>query len=780
MGRSGRLALTAHALLLAWFPDAALAQSLEQLARGTLSKIEGEIAVPGLHEPVEVIRDRWGVPHIYAQNTEDLFFAQGYVQAQDRLWQMEMWRRYHGGRLAEIMGPEAVAHDKLHRLLQFEGPIDDREFASYHPEGPVIFTSFVNGINAFIAERRSNLPVEFQLTGIVPEPWTLRDLLLRTPTRNDLGHPRSELNLARQVAQFGAEEANRRAQPDPWIELTVPPGLDVSIITQDVVNGLGGVLPERFTPPLLPRYRNMAGAQASLDRGTPENSPGSNNWVVSGRHTASGRVLLSNDPHRAVTNPSLRYLVHLNAPGWNVIGSTEPELPGVNFGTNGRVAWGATLVGTDYGDVFVEEINPADANQARWQGEWYPLRVVTDTIEVLGEAPRIVQHKYSRNGAIFYEDAVHHRAYAFSYMEKNPGTAEYIGALQFNQQSMVSNCREFLEAARRSYRSPAQNLICGDVDGNIAWQPTAFTPKRVGGWIGRLPVPGTGEYRWDGARNDLPYLFNPESGWIATANDNILTAGYHPPLFVKRAPYPRGDRIRQLLSEPFKLTAEDFKSFQNDDLWPYLDAEKGLLRGWTAQDPEVEWARTLLLEWDGHYRKNLVAPSVHNRWLAALDDGALEPPAALEYGASGSAGRNVALSDINPEREALARAALEAALAELRTDLGPDRNEWRWGRLHRSEFPHWLVSAFDLPAVERNGGGNTVAATGATYKGIYDLSNLDNSWIANAPGQSGQPMSEFYGNLLDLWASQQFFPLAYSRPAVEAVASKRLMLRPQR
>lgn len=753
-------------------------QTLDDLARQSLSRIDGALDVQGLREPVEVIRDTWGVPHIYARNTDDLFFAQGYVQAQDRLWQMEMWRRYNGGRLAEVLGPEAVEHDRLLRLIQYQGPWEDAEFNSYHPEGRRIFTAFANGVNAYIESHRGNLPVEFKLTGMTPEPWTLKDLVLRVPARS-LASARAELRFALAVARLGPAEATRRARPDPFIEVVVPRGLDLSGISQEVLDALDGTLPvvPFPRPPLLEQFRRSPGAAASLDFGAPEDSPGSNNWVVSGKHTASGAVLLANDPHRQVTNPSLRYLVHLNAPGWDVIGATEPAIPGVAIGHNGRIGWGLTIVGTDYDDVFVEELNPENPNQAKWRGEWYPLRVVFDTIEVRGGASRTVERKYSRNGPIFYEDPVNHRAYALRSTLQEPGTAEYLGALRLNQASLAPTCRAFLEL-QRHYLAPSENMICGDVEGNIAWHASALTPNRVGGWYGRLPVPGTGEYSWNGYRDDLPYEYNPERGWIATANHNIHPQGYYPPLFFKRAPYIRWDRLNQIFGTAAGLRPEDFERFQHDTYWPYIEAEKALLRGWASDNSDVEWARQAILNWDGRYRFDSVPASLHNHWRRNLEDDVLRPDGWLARGGVGSSALRVTAAAASPARLAGARTALERAVEALRKTLGPDRLQWRWGRLNRSEFPHWLVGAYDLPGVERSGGGETIAGTGATFREIIDFSDLDNSRVTNTPGQSGQPGSPFYGNLLELWANGRYFPLRYSRKAVEEASAHHQTLRP--
>src|SRR5687768_11518620 len=363
-------------LLLAVIAGAGLAarqqpqEDFASLARASLARIDGTIAVSGLRDTVEVIRDRWGVPHIYARNTDDLFVAQGFVHAQDRLWQMEMYRRTYEGTLAEMLDTGYIAHDRLARLLRYHGPWDEREWQTYHPEGRRIFDAFARGVNAFIEHAGDNLPVEFRLTGLRPAPWTAEASVLRTQTAMPTADARRELSFADSVVKYGAEEANRRAVPTPWRELVLPLGADLSAIDARVEAGLQGMRTGLPRPPLLPRYQQWVNALPRPNRGAQENSPGSNNWVLSGRLTASGRVLLANDPHRNVANPSIRYIVHLNAPGWNMIGATEAPLPGVAIGHNGRIAWGLTIVGTDQADVYVEQVNPANHNQVMFRGEW--------------------------------------------------------------------------------------------------------------------------------------------------------------------------------------------------------------------------------------------------------------------------------------------------------------------------------------------------------------------------------------------------------------------------
>ena len=754
-----RLPTASRTLLAAALAAAACADepsTFAELAEEHVAQIDGEIRVAGLDQPVEVLRDPWGVPHIYARNLDDLFFAQGFVQAQDRLWQMELYRRAGEGRLAEIVGPDAVEHDRIARLVKFRGPFDDEEFTSYHPEGRRILEAFAEGVNAYIEHARASgeLPVEFALTGLEPERWTAETPLLRMQTAMPLGDARSELRLAQRVAELGAAEANRRARPTPWRELVVPGGVDPSVIGEEVADGLDGFRNAMARPELVAPYSGWDDARMSLNLGAQESSPGSNNWAISGRLTASGEVIVANDPHRNVANPSLRYMVHLDAPGWTAIGSTEPVLPGVAIGHNGRIAWGLTIVGTDQSDVYVERLNPSDPTQVLWQGGWEPMRVIHDTIRVKGAAEEVVELRYTRHGPVFHVDPERNLAYAIRSTMHEPGTTGYLGGLRLN---VVESCVEFLEALRY-WKAPTENMICGDADGNIAWQASALSPRRDG-WHGRLPVPGHGEYEWQGFRDDLPTELNPARGWVGTANHDIHPEGYDPPLFFKTAgTFPRFDRLREVLSAGSGFTVEDSKRLQQDAYSRSSHEQAALYRGWTASDPEMEPYRAELAEWDGWYRRDSRAAAIANR----LDDDELEQAGASPAGA----------------RAGALEAVLRAAIAELHEEQGHDPAQWRWGRDHRSEFPHSLVSAYDLPAAERSGGAGTVAATGATYRQIVDFADLDASLATNAPGQSGRPGSPYYGNLIDPWGRGEYFPMLFSREAVEARAEHRLLLTP--
>ena len=750
-----RLAVVVVALGLGTWALLPRQSTLGALAQRALSRIDGEIAVPQLRAPVRVVRDEWGVPHIAAASVDDLFFAHGYVVAQDRLWQMEMWRRTVEGRLAEIVGPAAVARDRQARLLSYRGPVDDRELQVYHPEARRLMTAFVAGVNALIAERKDNLPIEFAITGVVPERWTIETLTRRQITFGDAA---SELQLARAVATLGAAEANRLDNPDPWDDLKVPDGFNPSIVDVTAL-GSAAIGSRSLRPMLLPEYRR--GREGSPEGPADVLRPGSNNWVVSGALSLTGKPVVVNDPHREVTLPSLRYIVHLQAPGWNVIGATEPPFLSIAAGHNDRLGWGLTIVGTDQHDVFVEALNPQDPDAVRWNGGWEPLRVVREEIKVKGGPPETVVLKFSRHGPIFHEDRVRNVAFALRSALHERGTAPYLTGLRLSQ---ARTCRDFLEAATYWY-APSENLICGDVDGNISWRASALTPSRKG-FTGRLPVPATGGYEWTGFRRDLPQQLNPASGFIVTANDNVQPPGYTPPFMYKDADvrFERITRLRQLLKSDRKYSIEDHRRIQLDAYSLAAAADIPGFAEWKAADADVERARARLAAWDGVYRRDAPEPALYELWrrfprtrTVIRDD---------KYGA-----RAVPRDPNEP---------LKRAVDQLAAMQGPDPAKWRWGRMHARAFRHPLVREFDLPDVERGGGSDTVAADGASFREILDVSNWDRSIATNTPGQSGQPGSPFYGNLLPLWANDEYFPLLFSTSAIDAHARHRLTLRPDK
>jgi penicillin G amidase len=780
-----------HLLVYAAMPLCALASPLAaqgasnpllDSARTRLAILDGTVKVPGLDSSVEVRRDRWGVPHIYAKTQHDLFLAQGYVAAQDRLWEMDMWRRQGEGRLAEVLGPAYVERDRMARLFAYRGDMDV-EWRSYAPDAKAIVHAFVDGVNAYVDVARQRPPIEYTLLGFLPERWDYEAALVRVTALSGVSNGTEELLRAQLLSTVGRELTERLMLTDPHRAIDPARGVD-----------LAGLAPSLIT---------------SADRVFSDLSytrvDGSNNWVVSGRKTTSGKPILANDPHRAITNPPVRYVTHLVGPGWNVIGAGEPASPGVSIGHNEQIAFGLTIVGMDQQDVYVEQVRICGPSHPgrRCQlvnGRWVPVRRIVDTIRVKGDAPRIVELEYTTHGPIVHLDSASTRAIAIRMVSQEPGTASYLASLSLDR---ARNWSEFLAAMGR-WKMPSENMIYADVQGNIGWIAAGLMPRRT--WSGLLPVPGDGRFEWSGfvPSSKLPQSFNPARGYIATANNNILPPGYQIPISYEFSPPTRAMRIHEVLRDSGRFTVGDFERLQHDDLSllarTYAPRLVALAtRAGRGNDTIVHAVAT----WNFHMSKDAMAPLVWEVWSSAFARQvyrAAFPSAALSV-LRGQSDWDV-VGDIlehparlgsrgagNPTRQlaSIAAESLDSALTTITRRLGPDRSRWRWGAVHVAELKHPISSAFDLPPVERGGDGSTVFATGggnlrqtsgASYREIFDLANWDASVAINVPGQSAQPGSEHYGDLLPLWAHGEYFPLAFSRARVEAETKHVLILTP--
>ncbi len=758
--------------------------------QSVLSQTSGTLKLAGLQKPVRVLRDEWGIAHIYAESQDDLFFAQGFVAAQDRLWQMDLWRRQGEGKLAEILGPSAIERDKFARLVRYRGDMK-AEYESYAPDAKPIIEAFVRGVNAQIAlvKQTGKLPIEFQLAGYEPEPWTPEVCLTRMAGYVMTNNASSEIRRAQLAREFGKEFVDEWMETDPKRKLEIPEGLDLAGIDSKILAGA-----------------TAAGAAVNFAP-NPNSSDGSNNWVIDGTMSATGKPLLANDPHRQIALPSLRYMVHLNAPGWNVIGAGEPSLPGVAAGHNERVGFGFTIVGIDQQDLYVEETNPANPNEYRWQGKWQPMRVEREQLKVKGEAkPREIELKFTQHGPVVYEDAKLHRAYSLKWVGSEPGTAGYLASLSLNR---AKNWPEFLKALER-WKVPSENLVYADVDGNIGWVAAGMTPIRKG-WSGLLPVPGDGKYEWQGflPLKDLPQTYNPSKHFIATANHNILPPGYGQELGYEWSNPTRFLRIAEVLgTAKEKLTVEDFQKLQHDEVSLNARALIAILGEAKNAAAELQPFVELLTKWDSRLSKDSAAAALYEIWLPKLAPAIFKPH--VPEAAWRSVGSRIQPSKViatlaiaSPQwfgkdpvasRDALIWKTLAEAVADTKKRLGDDPAKWRWGTLHVAPFTHPLStdaerkSLFDLPAAERGGDANTVFATsganfrqnhGASFREVLDVADWDRSVGTNVPGQSAQPGSKHYGDLLPLWADGKYFPLLYSKAKVEAMAKNRLTLEPK-
>jgi penicillin G amidase len=774
------------------------------------------LAIPGLSQPVEIIKDHWGISHIYAKDEHDLFFAQGYNVARDRLFQLEMWRRQATGTAAEILGKKELKRDIGNRLFMFRGDLN-QELNWYHPHGAAIIGAFVDGINAYISETEQNpalLPIDFKMLGIKPGRWTPAVVISRF--NGLLGNIEQELNMAMAIRTIGADKVKdidyfQPANPD----LNIDPSIDTSLLSRDILALYRAYrTPLKFTPDeVLPEYRNPK-TVARLDDAV-EGSPmdlsyrreniGSNNWVVSGKLTESGYPLLMNDPHRVQEAPSLRYWVHLVAPGWDVIGGGEPALPGISIGHNDSGAWGLTIFGTDSEDLYVYDTNPENPNQYKYAGTWESMNIIRESIPVKGESAVAVELKYTRHGPVVFEDTAHHKAYAVRAAWREIGGAPYLASLRMDQ---AHSWNEFRDACSYS-RIPAENMIWADRDGNIGYQAVGIAPQRPN-WSGLVPVPGDGRYEWDGYLpiKALPNVLNPEKGFYNTSNEYQIPRGwpYREALhYVWTDPY-RAQSVAEHLSSGRRFSVADMVQLQNNNLSIPARSLVPLLADLDYSNTPAQQAAARLVHWNALLDKDSVPAGIYEmfqRSLLANVRAIVVPKAAQAFIGMPPMSRIVAWmeapdgrfgNDPIAGRNAVLVKSLEEAVADLSKRLGPDMEKWQLGAYHYARILSPMSAAvrpdlqekFDVGHFARGGDAYTITATGGgdnqnaggSFKIIVDTENWDNSVGLNNPGQSGDPDSPHYRDLYELWARGKYFPIFYSRPKVESVAEKISMLAP--
>ncbi len=793
MPRSRHAALIATGLALS--APAALAQA----------PAEQNIPLPGLRAPAEIVVDRWGIPHITAASQDDAFFVQGFNAARDRLWQIDLWRRRGLGRLSEVLGPQYVDQDRAARLFLYRGDMRT-EWLAYGNDAQRIATRFAEGINAYVRWAKADpqrLPPEFRLGNYEPAEWAPEDILrIRSHglTRNVV----SEVQRSEMLCQGTPEmDTIRRSISPPWRPQR-PEGLDPCSIPADVLRDFQLATQEvRFARP----GQRAEAAPADWDTSTI----GSNNWAVAPSRTATGRPILANDPHRAHGTPSLRYVVHINAPGMNVIGAGEPALPGISIGHNGTVAFGLTIFAMDQEDLYVYETDPADPDTYRYRGRNAPMDVVTEEIRVRGEdAPRRVTLKFTRHGPVVREDPANRRAYAVRTVWLEPGTAPYFGSIDY---ARARNIDEFLAAMDR-WGAPSENQVYADTSGTIAWVPGGLMPIRRN-WDGLLPVPGDGRYEWEGfmTRDRFPVEVNPQRGFVASSNENNLPEGY--PIDRWRIGFEwsdpsRAERSREVLNGQQRHTVEDSERLQMDVVSRHGLRLARVLQSVPVDDDALREAIRWLAAWDGaltesspqaalselwftrHLRPMLIALRVPEPLRRAVGPG--DPTTAVELmerpdarlGADPVAARNALMLD-----------SLRAALADATQRMGADRNAWAWGKLHHAQFDHAMAPLMDdamrrqtqVGPMPKAGSAFAVSAStyrasdfrltaGASFRMVVDVGNWDASRVINTPGQSGDPRSPHYADLFERWRTGQYVPLLYSREAIEREATHRIRLTP--
>ncbi|MFN0106833.1 MAG: penicillin acylase family protein [Bryobacteraceae bacterium] len=717
-----------------------------------------EVKLDGLRKPVEVLRDRWGVPHIYAQTQEDLFVAQGYMAARDRLFQLDLWRRQGTGKLAEVLGPEFVERDRIALLLRFRGDWQ-KEWPSYAPDTWQIVNAFVRGVNAFIQDPRRKKTAEFLKLGYEPGLWQPNDVVSRMAVFSMMTNLLSEVQRARLVDTYGAAAIEKWMPPDPFVKIEIPREVNLKEV--------------------------RVGSLAAFDEATDDVddvTQGSNNWVIGPRLSATGKPLLASDPHRAMQIPSLRRTVHLVGPGWNVFGSGEPALPGIALGHNETIGFGFTITGTDQQDLYIEQLHPSDPSQYLYKGVWKRLETERHFIAVKGEKRRMVETQYTAHGPVVGMDLALRRAYVMKWVGAEPGTAGYLAGLSL---ARAKDWPEFLTAVGR-YKTPAENLVYADTAGHIGFAVTGLTPVRKN-WTGLLPVPGhTGEYEWQGflPPEELPRMFDPPSGFFASANNNILPPGYRHTLQYEWAPRFRIGRIERQLRARRGWTLDAMQALQLDVESTPAKRLLALARKWTpTAGSKAATVMPLLRAWDGRMTRESAAAAIFLMWISRLTAVVVESPAGL----AASVEITLRTLEAKPRPDLLAR-TLDATVQEFETALGPDPGRWRYGNLHFLYLKHpAMEKAFDRGPIPLGGDASTInvaagagfrASVGASFRMLLDVADWDRSRMTNMPGESGDPESPHYADLIDDWTNGRYHPMPFTRKAVEAATRERILLEP--
>ncbi|MDO9477467.1 MAG: penicillin acylase family protein [Pseudohongiella sp.] len=788
----------------------------------TLAQDTETVNISGLQQPVEILKDRWGISHIYAQTEHDLFFAQGYNAAKDRLFQFELWRAQATGTTAEIMGARAIDRDHGTRLFKFRGNIT-REMNHYHPRGADIITAFVAGVNARIDEVLADpaqLSLPFRLLGIEPKPWTPEVVISRHGGL--LGNITAELATGRAVCVAGEDIVKELTYYHPHVpDLTLDTLINCdSLLNNDILHLYNAYRAElRFEPEDIATvaHRNnehqfsqlaaVLDAEARELAGRSKDDIGSNNWVVSGELTQDGYPMMVNDPHRAQAVPSLRYWAHLVGPGWNVIGGGEPTIPGISIGHNGVGAWGLTIFSTDGEDLLVYETNPDNPNQYRYNGRWRDMEIIEETIAVKDSEPVTVTLKYTRHGPVTFEDTANQLAYAVRPAWMEVGGAPYLASLRMNQ---AQNWEEFREASSYSH-IPGENMIWADRAGNIGWQAVGIAPIRRN-FSGMVPVPGDGRYEWDGYLpiKDLPHEFNPVRGFVETSNSNYTKPDFP---FLEAIGYTWTDPFRwvrgsEVLGAGGRFNMMDMIKLQHDYLSVPARTIVPLFADRPASNPDVERARQMLLNWDFVLDKNSVEAGIYVAFERQLLDSIDELKVPSEARAYLRVGLKTAIdlllspdgdfgTDPLAGRDQFMQDVLQLALVTLQNKLGSDWSQWQYGqeKYHHALIRHPLASAVDETTQKRlnvgpaprggngytlgNTGGGDNQTTGASFRIFVDTRDWDKTLGMNTPGQVDDPDSPFYRNLFELWANDRVFPAFYSRDKIESVVQQRIMLMPR-
>jgi len=790
--------LVAGLLLLVVLAALAVGGLWWRFLRRPRPQISGRLVLAGLQAPVEVIRDRWGIPHITAQSEHDLLFAQGYVHAQDRLWQMEQNRRLLRGTLAEVVGEVALPADRFSRAIGFRRAAE-AELAALPPEAVALLQAYADGVNAFIEGHQGALPLEFTLLRLRPAPWTVLDTVGwgKVMAWGLSCNWESELlrwDLARKLApeRAAALEVGYNPACPTVVKTTEGDGRD------DVVTRLLAAYQEA-RPFLAPGAGDV----------------GSNNWVVAPARSSTGRPILCNDPHLSPGMPSIWYENHLQCPTIHVTGVSFPGVPGVIIGHNDRIAWGVTNAFPDVQDFFVERFDPANPRRYEFQGQWEEAQVVREEIRVKGRAaPEVLEVRITRHGPVV-SDVLAPAAgvpLALRWVAHDPGDI-VVGVLMMNR---ASDWAEFQEALRH-WPVPSQNFVYADVDGHTGYIMPGQVPIRAQG-DGLLPVPGwDGKHEWTGyiPFEELPRLYDPPQGLIVTANNRVVGPDYPHFISAEWSAGYRARRIEEALRDRERIAPADCQALHMDftclpanDLLPFLDSL-------APTDPLEQQALAALRAWDRRATPDSVGASIYQALVIHLLRQSFAPilgehldhflgvgrMSLFPIGSFGGRAWETLIAALRGETSLVTPdlpAAFSAAVAALRLALGPNLESWQWGRLHRVSFDHAMKS---VPVIGRllSRGPYPVGGDGETphqanfavqwpvgpvyvtvsYRQIIDVGAWENSQSVNTTGQCGVLGSPHYADQIPLWRAGQYHPMLWRREDIQRQAEGILVLEPR-
>jgi len=761
--------------------------------RRSLPQIDGDIRLAGVEAPIEILRDAHGIPHIYAGSLADVYFGLGFVHAQDRLWQMETSRRAGSGRIAEVLGAAGLEFDRLMRTLGLRRAAQ-ANFERYDTETRRLLAAYAAGVNAFLATDPV-LPPEFWIARFTPEPWTEIDSIVWTKVMAlDLGgNWRNELLRMQLAGRLPLARIQELVPPYPG---------DAPLAIRE----------------LKPLYGDVAPSPTA-----PGSGGGSNSWVVSGARTESGKPLLANDPHLALTAPPVWYFAHLNAPGLSAIGATLPGVPGIVLGRNDRLAWGFTNTGPDVQDLYLEKVQP-DGRYLAPDGP-RDFTLIKETIRVKGADAEELTVRISRHGPVISDAQRASRAalpegqvlaLAWTALAEDDPTMQAIFRVP-----LARDWAGFL-AATRDYQAPQQTVTYADVDGNIGLIAPGRVPVRkpANDLKGLAPAPGwDARYDWAGSIpfDEVPRVFNSANGAVVSANHKILPPGYRHFITSEwQAPY-RAGRIAELLAATPKHTRDSFARMQADIVSP---AVRELLPRLLATQPATPQARAALAKlaaWDGTMSAERPEPLIVTAWWRELTRAIYADELGPTFSANWST-RAQFVSNVLANRNGQGRwcddtrtakvetcdeilaDSLERALADLRGRYGDDPERWRWGEAHAAWSRHrpfsrvrWLAPFFDIrapapgDAFTLNVGQSDFADESDPYssrhapslRAIYDLGDPQASLFIHSAGQSGNPLSPHYRDFTPRWVRGEYVPMLTERARIEALGVQRLVLTPR-